>query len=105
ILDATQVSAYWPLGQVHNDFARQLKKLEPDIKKVPNLVVICASDTGQRSWGSPERGTSIFAHFVLEGLRGAAEHTATSTRDGRITARELFDYVRDGVRQWVRDNR
>src|SRR5262249_20290862 len=28
-LDCTQVSAYWPLGMFHSDFARMLKELKP----------------------------------------------------------------------------
>lgn len=100
ILDATQVSAHAALGIFGNDFARELKQLEPRIKSIPNLVVICASDEEQRSWVSEEWGQSIFAHYLIEGLKGAAV-----SRRGHIYAAELYQYVRDRVREWARDNR
>src|SRR6516165_913578 len=37
ILDATQISADWPLGILHNGFARMLNELESKIEAVPNL--------------------------------------------------------------------
>ncbi len=54
ILDATQITADWPLGILHNGFARELNKLESKIAAIPNLVVFSASDADQRSWISEE---------------------------------------------------
>jgi hypothetical protein len=102
ILDATQVPAQWPLGMLHNDFARQLKALEPEIDKIQNLVVLQASDVDQRSWVSEEWRQSIFAHYLIEGLKGAA--VAKSGR-ARITALDLHKYVCDEVKKWVQLNR
>ncbi|HYT93224.1 MAG TPA: hypothetical protein VEL76_31185, partial [Gemmataceae bacterium] len=100
ILDATQVTASWTLGLFHNDFARQLKGLEDRIKAIPGLVVIAASGEDQRSWVSEEWRQSVFAHHVLQGLRGAAG------KGGRgITAQDLFDYVKAKVTHWARHNR
>jgi hypothetical protein len=101
ILDATQVPGNWPLGLVHNDFARALKKDVDEAPDVPNLVVLSASDEDQRSWVSEEWGTSIFAHFVLEGLNGAADRNG----DGRVTAAELGSHVHDKVEHWTATNR
>jgi hypothetical protein len=101
ILDVTQVPAHWALGQPHNDFARALKSLDADIQKIPNLVVLSASGEDQRSWVSEEWGRTIFAHYVLEGLKGAAD----TQNNLRVTAWELAEYVRDRVRKWVQDNR
>jgi hypothetical protein len=100
ILDATQVPASWPLGALHNNFARELKKLEPDINAVPNLVVLCSSDEDQRSWVCEEWGTTAFAHYVIEGLKGAAP-----APNGRITAETLAGYVQRRVEEWVLNNR
>ena len=43
-------------------------------------------------WGG---GHGVFTHFVLEGMEG----TADRDRDGIVTVGELFEYVRDKVKQ------
>ena len=101
ILDATQVPAHWALGMLHNDFARGLAGLKESIDAVPNLIVFSASDADQRSWVSDEWRKSIFAHYLLEGLKGAADRDGS----GRINALELHQYVADNVEKWVRANR
>jgi Mg-chelatase subunit ChlD len=100
ILDATQVTTSWPVGLLHNDFARKLEGLDDDIAAVPNLVVMSANDIGQRSWISEEWQRSIFGHFVVEGLHGAGR-----SENDRIRGDLLYDFVKDKVSQWVRDNR
>lgn len=101
ILDATQLTAIPTQGILRNDFARALVGMEEELKKVPNLLVLSASDRDQRSWVSDEFGHSVFAHFLIEGLRGAAE----SQRDGRISVAELHDYLTDKVASWAQFNR
>ena len=64
ILDATQSPAFADVGLVHNDFAAGLEELNDDIAAVPNLVVLSSTDLDQRSWTSPEWGTSAFGHFL-----------------------------------------
>jgi hypothetical protein len=103
LVDATQVGAHWPSGQLQNDFAHALKQ-SPEIDKDPNLVVICSSQPDQRSWVDEEWGRTVFAHFVLEGLQGAADGELGNS-DGRVDALELFEYVRRKVERWARDNR
>ena len=102
LLDATQVPANWTLGMLHNDFARALQdgKIADRIKAIPNLVVLCASGPDQRSWISQEWRTTAFAHFVREGLRGAADGHG-GRKDGRVTALELHTYVAERVKAWV----
>src|SRR5262249_49906038 len=99
ILDATQVSAWWPLGMFHNDFARKLEELKGRIEEIPGLVVLSASGDDQRSWASEEWRQTTFGHHVLEGLRGAADEA------GRVNALKLYTYVRDKVKHWARHNR
>jgi hypothetical protein len=98
VLDVTGVAADWPLGMFHNDFARQVETAV-DQKHVPNLVVLCASGPDQRSWVAEETGQTVFAHYVLEGLKGAAQ------RNGPVTAGGLADYVTSQVERWARHNR
>jgi hypothetical protein len=101
IIDATQVSADWPLGILHNGFARQLDLLNDDIAAIPNLIVMSASDVNQRSWVSEEWRQTIFSHYVIEGLKGAAGKES----GGRINALDLHKYVQQNVERWVRSNR
>src|SRR5581483_8386172 len=103
VLDATQVPASWPLGMLRNEFAAGLHdaKIKDRIDRMSNLVVLCASDADQRSWASDEFRTTAFTHYLVKGLQGAADGNG----DGRITARELYDYVRQKVEQWARGNK
>jgi hypothetical protein len=101
VLDATQVPSDWGHGMLHNDFARGLADLRPQIEAVPNLLVLSASDLDQRSWASDEWRQTAFTHYLIEGLKGGADRG----HRGRITARELYQYVRENVEKWARDNR
>jgi hypothetical protein len=101
IIDATQISADWPLGILHNGFARQLDLLNDKIAAIPNLVVMSASDVNQRSWVSEEWRQTIFSHYVIEGLKGVAGKES----GGRINALDLHKYVQQNVERWVRSNR
>jgi hypothetical protein len=106
LLDATQITAHWASGQLHNDFARSLEVMEKDIAAIPNLTVIASSRPYQRSWVAEEWHRTAFGHFILEGLRGLADQTeAGGNGDGRVTALELFTYVEAKVDHWARQNR
>lgn len=102
LLDSTQMMANWRLGVLANNFAAQLKEIEPRILAVPNLVVLCASDEGQRSWVCDEWRRTIYSHYVIEGLKGAA---SDMENDGRINAWELHRFVQANVSGWVQANR
>jgi hypothetical protein len=101
ILDATQVPADWSLGMLQNGFARALNDLSKQIEAIPNLVVLSASDADERSWGSEELRKTVFTHFVIEGLKGAADND----HNGRVDAQELHEYVKRNVSRWARANR
>jgi hypothetical protein len=105
LFDTQQVPAAWDLGLVHNDFSRAVMH-DPRLKEINNLLVISACDEDQLSWPSEDWHRSIFAHFVIEGLRGAADEPQNGG-DGndRVTAAELFRYVQKNVRNWTRHNR
>lgn len=101
ILDATHSPTDWRQGVLVNDFATGLMALAPEIAADPTLLVLCSSSPGQRSWVSEEFGQSVFAHFLIEGLKGGA----IDGRAGPITAVELLPYVRKKVNDWVQSNR
>jgi von Willebrand factor type A domain len=113
LLDGSQSQANWSMGQLHNDFVRALVATDgPAIKAVPNLVVLCSCGSDQQSWASEEYGQTIFGHYVIEGLKGAAnqEWPGEDTEgchfnDPRISTQELAHYVQIQVARWVRHNR
>lgn len=102
VLDATTMVSNWQLGMLRNDFARQLEQLASRIEAIPNLVVLSSCGADQRSWNCPELRRTIYFHFVIEGLRGAARDTEN---DGRINAWELHQYVSRSVQRWSQVNR
>jgi von Willebrand factor type A domain len=101
VLDATQVPAAVTLGMLHNDFARALDGLDADIAAVPNLIVLSASDVDQRSWACEEWRQTVFGHYLIDGLRGGAD----ADGNGRISAWELYQHLRDRVSAWAGANR
>jgi hypothetical protein len=60
-------------------------------------VILTASDSTQFAWeGNKVIGNtdnSLFTHYLIEGLRGEADHDG----DGQITVDELYDYVYEQV--------
>jgi hypothetical protein len=110
ILAATQIQ-HCPRLMIANDFSRKLEGMDGDIKDVSNLVVLSSTDHFQRSWTSNEWRQSAFGHFVQEGLKGAAdlrhsdEGGVAGDGNGRVTALELYKFVRERVRRWAHDNR
>jgi uncharacterized caspase-like protein len=63
----------------------------------PGVVVLSASDEKQYSAEGPMfgGGHGAFTHYLLEGLRGAADYN----QDGRITLGELIPYLSENVRR------
>lgn len=53
-----------------------------------------------KQWGE---GHGVFTHFLLEGMRGQADGYGGQPRDGKVGARELFEYVRDMVKKATGD--
>ena len=96
VLEAAQVPSNWRLGMLHNDFARRLDELEPEIRKVPNLWVYSAAGVDQRCWSSEGLGQTVFGHYLIEALRGQATRD-----DSRLTLGAIDLYVSRSVKNWV----
>lgn len=85
--------------------ARVINKYLDEISMAKAGVALLTSATASESakesheWGG---GHGVFTHFVLEGLRGAADGYK-GRRDGKVTVGELFDYVRDNVQRETQD--
>ena len=60
-------------------------------RKTTSIIASC--DDGQRGIPWKEKQLSLFASFVGEGFGGAAD----ANRDLRITAQELFDYLKKSM--------
>jgi hypothetical protein len=101
VLEPALHRSNWATGMLHNDFVRKLKENEKLITDQPNLLVLCASDADQVSWDSPEWRRTIFMHYLIEGLQGAAD----GNRDERVTPAELYEFVRKRVQEWSQANR
>jgi hypothetical protein len=97
VLDATQVSADWGLGLLHNDFPRWLDKLESRIAAIPNLLVMSSSALDQRSWGGDELRTTAFLHALANSLSAPAD----TNRDGRLDAWEWFTHAAASTTAWA----
>lgn len=55
------------------------------------LIVLTASTAGEDAQESDQLGGSFFTHYLLSGLRGAADENSDST----VTVAEAFSYTRD----------
>lgn len=62
---------------------------------------LVACGPGQTAHASPELGRTVFAHYLEAGLKGAAD----DDRDGRVSAKEVADFVRARVARWSVENR
>jgi hypothetical protein len=68
----------------------------------PNFTVISASSNDQISSASPELKHGIFSYFLMKGMEGDAD----LSKDGKITAAEMQEYLTDMVgRQAMSMNR
>ena len=86
LLDVAQPFADARAGAVADDAAA---RAEPLVKKTleqdPNLLVLCACSPGQTSLASEEMGHTVFVHYLLEGLAGAADGWGGGAQDNRVS--------------------
>jgi len=113
LIDAGRLGPNWRLGHLSNDLPTQLRS-EIEGQDLGNLHVIVSTDAGQASWTIEQQRRSVFSHFVLEGLAGAADgwHATESsairndaTTNRRISCSELFYYLSHHIKQWAQHNR
>jgi len=64
----------------------------------PTAAVLFACDVGQRSWEWPEKGHSVFNHFLVESFGAAAEP------GGEIEFTGVASYVQRQMENWTRQN-
>jgi len=61
----------------------------PTVEETRGTVELNASAAGEAAQESEELGSAVFSHFIVSGLRGAAD----SDGDGRVTLLELYSYA------------
>ncbi len=68
----------------------------------PSVAALFACSNGEVAWDASDLGGGhgVFFHYVIEGLRGAADAEA-GNRDGKITLAELTAYTQDKVPDYV----
>jgi tetratricopeptide (TPR) repeat protein len=72
----------------------------PQVEGVPDqTIAIFSCQAGQKSWEDKGVRHGIFFYHVIKGLGGAAD---APNPDGRITVRELTDYVTEETQAYAR---
>ncbi len=75
--------------------------LDKQATKYENSTIISSTSTDQVSSWYKDKQQSLFTYFFLKGLKGDADFD----KDGKISAREIYDYTADevnGVPYWAR---
>ena len=105
ILDCNRMDVNWSMGLLQNSFAEGVQNVVRELQ-VPNLYVLNSTSPRQIGWAAAELQGSVFAYYLWQGLSGAADDTdCGGNGDGKVSLRELHNYVAAQVRQWVTVNR
>jgi uncharacterized caspase-like protein len=76
-------------------------KADPGLDVMGGLVVFSASAADEITGAEESQGHGLFTYYFLKGLSGEA-----AGKDGRVSAKALFDYLLPKVRDAARrDNR
>ncbi len=119
LLDAVPPVRGLASGKLSDD-ALRLLKAEVEAADVPRLIVICACDSGQRSWEyiADAKSSADAASSTEDEQAGADESTASGKFAGTAfahfarqafidgytsTRQELFDELKKDVEKWVDD--
>lgn len=96
LLDAGRHPDVLSLGQTPEAFGNGLEQLMADAD-ASSVTVLTANAPGERSHVSHALRRSVFAYFAALGLQGAAD----TNEDESVNLRELADFVRVNVGNWV----
>jgi formylglycine-generating enzyme required for sulfatase activity len=76
------------------------RELAAKLQRPPEgIYCLTSCSPGERSKEDPKLGHGVFMHFVLEGLRGAAD----TRKRGKVSLEDLCRYARDETKFYVRD--
>ncbi len=104
ILDTMRPLANPRLGVLANDAAARIEQV---LQEVPDddRAVLCACAPGQVALVSEDLGQSVFGYYLHAGLVGQADGVTDGRPDGRVTVKELAQYVQEQVDRWAKTNR
>lgn len=99
IADTCHSAALNIRGDRANEVNQYLKSLSSSRKGIAWLTSAEANEVSREDekWGG---GHGVFTYYLLEGMKGAAD---TKPRDGKVTLGELFEYVREKVKEETND--
>ena len=79
-----------------------LTALGQSLQRPPvGIVALTSCAEGQISMEDKKLGHGVFMHFILEGLRGAADKSGDGNKDDRVSLAELFAYSNVKTRAYV----
>jgi len=102
VFDAEQFDFLLPFGIIENRFSQGLRKLEPAIAKIPNLIVVNSCGSRQNSWIIHDTGMSNFGSQLVRCLTGTASDL---NLDGQVNLAEALSAVSKEVAAWSMINR
>lgn len=98
--DACFVGSLWASKAVETSVLQSPDEVQSDAffrelnRTAPGTAFLLSSSADEESFEISSYGRSIFTHYILEGLKGAAN----ANDDDVITVKELFDYAAENVR-------
>ena len=98
--DACFVGSLWASKSVETSILQSRDEVQSDAffrelnRTAPGTAFLLSSSADEESFEISSYGRSIFTHYILEGLKGAAN----ANDDDVITVKELFDYAAENVR-------
>lgn len=104
ILDIARPLIDARLGLLENPVASVLHTELTDAERSGRLPFLVLTSCGpdEVAWPTPELRRSVFGFFVEQALRGHADGWADDgSTDGRVSARELIEFVRIQVPHWA----
>ncbi|MCA9262472.1 MAG: hypothetical protein KDA60_01440, partial [Planctomycetales bacterium] len=103
-IQATRQQSNWAIGMACNTFAERLAETFPD--DAPHMSLISATSAYEVCADSQTLQQSVFTHYLVRGLAGAADQSPQSgDQNNLVSIGELAHYVRSEVSTWVQTHR
>lgn len=80
--------AFTPTHRAKGDESKEEMSLD-----FGDYAFLSAVQEGEEAWESPDLRSGVFTHFVLQGIKGAADKAPHGNEDGSVTVAELGAYV------------
>jgi uncharacterized caspase-like protein len=77
-----------------------------DFTKLPQgtgIIELLSCDVNEVSWENAQLQQGVFSHFLTRAMEGAADSEGAGNGDGYVSVDEVYAYVHDRVRDFVRE--